>query len=153
MKLRGGRRYYARLQARAETFVVDLQPSQWYDLWHEHFDSRGYSRWSRRARHQHLSALFAAFGRALRQVSEAARPAQVFVSIAPDSEAQQDALYVHTPNPNGTPFPHLFEGVDWNAGPPPFLRTFIEGEPWEIGALHVDGTTWWVVRARGEGSV
>jgi hypothetical protein len=97
--------------------------------------------------------LFAAFRRALRQVSEAARPAQVFVSIAPESEAQQDALYVHTPNPNGTPFPRPFEGVDWNAGLPSFLRTFIEGEPWEVGALQVDGATWWVVRARGEGSV
>ena len=151
--LRGGRRYYARLQATAQAFVVDLQPTHWYDLWHEHFDSRGCSLRSRRARHRHLSALFTAFRRTLRQVSDAARPAQVFVSIAPESEPQHDALYVHTPNPNRTPFPHPFAGVDWNAAPPPFLRTFIEGEPWEVGTLQEGGSTWWVVRARAQEAV
>lgn len=152
-KLRGGRRYYTRLKNSAATFSVDLRPSQWYDLWHKHFDRHGYTRRSHRARHQHLRALFTAFRRTLQQAFDSARPVQVFVSIAPESEAEQDALYVHTPNPNGTPFPHPFEGVHWNASPPPFLRTFIEGEPWEIGSVQYEGSTWWVVRARSQDAV
>ena len=149
-KLRGGKRYYARLRNRAATFSIDLRPSQWYDLWHEHFDWRGYSHGDRRARTQHLSALFGAFSRALQQASKAGRPVQVFVSIAPDSNADQDALYVHTPNPNGTPFPHAFEGVRWDVPPPPFLRAFVEGKAWQLGAAMRDRSVWWVIRPRSD---
>jgi len=72
---------------------------------------------------------------------------QVFVSIAPESEAQQDALYLHTPNPNGTPFPHPFEGVCWDASPPSLVRTFGENASWQVGVVAAaDGQRWWVVR-------
>jgi len=147
-RLRGGRRYFARLKERAATFEVDLGPLQWYDLWHQHFDWHEYAQRCHRYRRQHLEALFTAFRRVLQQASEAGRPVQVFVSIAPESEPGQDALYVHTPNPNGTPFPHSFERVNWQAAPPMFIRSFVDEEPWEVGALEQDGSTWWIVRAR-----
>ena len=142
-KLRGGRRYYERLQKRAAAFQLDLSESHWYDLWHQHFDLRGYSRMRPRVRRAHLAALFTSFRRALQQAANSQRRIQVFVSIAPPSEAEQDALYVHTPNPNGTPFPHAFDGFGWNVPAPPFLREFVAGEEWEIG---VAPRGWWVVR-------
>ena len=89
-----------------------------------------------------------AFRRALKQACGTTAPVQVFVSIAPESQAEQDALYVHTPNPNGTPFPHRFEGVQWSVLPPPFLRTFLEDESWEVGAASGEWTGWWIVRPR-----
>jgi hypothetical protein len=61
------------------------------------------------------------------QSTQSGRSIQVFVSIAPSTVPEQDALYVHTPNPNGTPFPHQFEGVRWGAPVPPTLRPFIDG--------------------------
>jgi hypothetical protein len=149
-KLRGGRKYYERLRDDASTFSIDLRPAEWYDLWHHHFDRDGHSRKSGRARARHLSALFVAFRRVLRQTSEASRPVQVFLSIAPEWESNQDALYVHTPNPNRTPFPHSFEGVQWMVAPPSFLRPFVEGEPWDIGTIRVDRGAWWVIRPRLE---
>ena len=145
-KLRGGKRYYHRLLKTAAAFSIDLEPPQWYDLWHQHFDERGYSRRSRRARVQHLDALFMALRRALEQASGTMTAVQVFVSIAPESQAEQDALHVHTPNPKGTPFPHRFEGVQWDVLPPPVLRAFVEGEPWEVGAASGEWTGWWIVR-------
>ncbi len=148
-KLRGRKRYYDRLRQKAMAFSIDLRPSQWYDLWHEHFDWHGNSRLSSRDRAQHLSALFDAFRRALKQAAAAERPIQVFVSIAPDSHADQDALYVHTPNPNGTAFPRPFDGVQWDVSPPPFLRAFVKGEPGAIGAfVGNEQQGWWVVRPR-----
>ena len=91
---------------------------------------------------------FAAFERALDQVSAVDEPMQVFVSITPEPEAHQDALYVHTPNPNGRPFPHSFEGVRWDVIPPPSLRAFVEGQRWQTGGLSDDPRCWWVVRPR-----
>ena len=149
-KLRGGRRYYAKLKERSATFAVDLEASQWYDLWHKHFDWYGYGRRDRRARQAHRTALFTAFSRILVQVAQIDRPVQVFVSIAPDRTPEDDALYLHTPNPNGTPYPHSFDGVDWKIRPPAFLSRFTKGEPWELGALKKDGATWWIVRARSQ---
>jgi hypothetical protein len=146
-KLRGGKRYYSRLRDKARTFTLDLRPGHWYDLWHEHFDRLGHSRRDGRVRATHLSALFTAFRRVIAQVASTTEPMQVFVSIAPASEAEQDALYVHSPNPNGTLFPHPFEGVRWDASPPSLVRRFVENESWQVGVVTAaDGQQWWVVR-------
>lgn len=113
-KLRGGKRYYKGLRERASTFGLDLDSGRTYDLWHKHFDWHGHSRRGVRHRAEHLAALFVAFKRALVETSASSVPAQVFVSLAPACHSEQDALYVHTPNPNGTPFPHSFNGVRWD---------------------------------------
>lgn len=145
-KLRGARRYYRGLRQRGDAFWIDLGPDRWYDLWHQHFDCRGYSRRSGRARTRHLEALFTAFRRTVAQANAAGRPVQVFVSIAPDCVSEQDALYVHTPNPNGTPFPHPFDDVQWGMAAPPRLRAFLQNATWEIGVTTKRGERWWVVR-------
>jgi hypothetical protein len=137
-----------RLRRKAETFSVDLTPPHWYDLWHVHFDWHGHSRGIGRARRAHLNALFTAFRRALRQAADARTDVQTFVSIAPPAHAEQDALYVHTPNPNGSSFPHRFDDVQWGLVPPPILRAFVEGEVWDVGALGGDRAGWWVIRPR-----
>ena len=149
-KLRGGRRYYKRLGRRAETFSVDLTPGEWYDLWHTHFDWTGHSTRGGRVRREHLSALFVAFRRTLEQAANASMPVQIFLSIAPESHADEDALYVHTRNPNGTPFPHKFDGATWGIPAPPFLRCFVDDERWEVGTYALDGQAWWIVRPRIE---
>ena len=81
------------------------------------------------------------------QVGSTTEPVQVFVSIAPASEAEQDALYVHSPNPNGTLFPHPFEGVRWDASRRHWSAGFVENESWQVGVVTAaDGQQWWVVR-------
>jgi len=147
-KLRGGKRYYARLRRKAETFSVDLTPPHWYDLRHVHFDWHGHSRGEGSARRAHLDALFTAFRRVLRHAADAETHAQIFLSIAPPAHAEQDALYVHTASPNGTPFPHRFDDVRWGLVPPPLLRAFVEGEAWEVGAFGGDRDGWWVILPR-----
>jgi hypothetical protein len=138
-KLRGGKRYYRRLRERGANFVLKLEPEQWYDLWHEHFDREGYTRRREGVRRAHLEALFTAFKRILAQTASTDRAVQVFLSIAPSQEAEQDALYVHTPNPNGT---------RWGVTPPPLLRSFIEGQKWEVGAISGESRDWWIVQPR-----
>jgi hypothetical protein len=145
-KLRGGRRYYRALTSRAESFRIDLSETSWYDLWHTHFDWGGYGRRGPRQRRPHLAALFTAFRRALDQAKESKTPLQLFVSIAPAAACEQDALYVHTPNQNGTPFPFRFDGVVWDVKPPDVVRPYLSDIGWRIGRLrHNDQTTWVIV--------
>jgi hypothetical protein len=98
---------------------------------------------------EHLRALFTAFRRVLAHVPLSGRPVEVFVGISPPCWPEGDALYIHTPNPNGTVFPYEFSGVSWGVQPPAFLREFVAGESWEIGVLEQEGKRWFVVRDRG----
>jgi hypothetical protein len=146
-RFRGAKRYYRKLQRDAAKFSLDLSDSSWFDLWHHHFDlTDHHSRRGPRHRLQHLRALFTAFERALSQAACADRPVQVFISIAPENESEQDALYVHTPNPNGTPFPYTFDDVGWTAPAPALLRPFVADKEWDVGARIWEEQVWWMVK-------
>ena len=145
-KFRGKRRYYRNLARLSEAFRIDPSDGAWFDLSHTHFDWKGHSRRGLSHRRLHLLALFKAFQRALAQVSRAALPIQVFVSIAPEREAEQDALYVHSENPNGTPFPYAFANTVWDVPVPELVRPYLE-PTWQVGASDLEGQTWYTVRA------
>jgi hypothetical protein len=150
-RFRGARRYYEALQVRAETFSLDLREGHWFDLWHEHFDFDGHGRRGVKHRREHLAALLTAFQRAVRQARESGHPLQVFASIAPETQPEQDALYVHSPNPHGTPFPHPFKDTTWDAKVPtrvPGLREFLLSGQWELGSRSVEGEMWYVIREK-----
>ncbi len=91
--------------------------SEWFDLWHSHPASGdsgapGSDAWRKR-----LRSLFAAWGRVEIAAGRLARPWQSWLVIDP-AEPGQDAVYLHTPNPNRDNFPYRFEGVTWGAEPP-----------------------------------
>lgn len=115
---------------------------------HEHFDFSGHGCRGVKHHREHLRALFTAFRRVLADVRVSSRPVQVFVYIAPAGSPDGDALFIHTPNPNGTAFPHDFDGVVWEVRPPAILREFISGENWEIGAAERGKERWFFIRER-----
>ena|SRR5688572_17580 len=148
-KFRGARRYYRGLERRAARFSFDLSAGNWFDLHHTHFDWVGHGRRGTRHRRRHLTALFTAFRRVVDQARASGRPLQVWLSVAADHEVEQDALYLHSANPNGTPFPYPFSGVEWSVEVPPFLRDFVGDGSKEIGYLEYEGQPQYVVRERG----
>jgi hypothetical protein len=110
------RRYCHRLRRQVRTFRVDLARKQWCDFWHHHFDMRGLGNRSWRLRRLHLSALIQALGRVRHELETQERPYQLF-AIIDIADAGGDGLFVHTPNPNGTPFPCDLEGRELRAVP------------------------------------
>jgi hypothetical protein len=147
-KFRGARRYYRGLDRRASSFAPNLGTGNWFDLYHTHFDWVGHGRRGARHRRQHLAALFAAFRQVAAQVRESDQPVQVWLSVAADHEVEQDALYVHSANPNGTPFPYPFPGVEWNVHVPAFLSEFVQDAVHEVGFLEYEGAPQYIVRVR-----
>ncbi len=75
----------------------------WFDLWHTHFDWHGHGNRNPTLRQRFLAALYKAFDRALLQARRRTR-IQVFLSVC-RSDSAEDALYVHTPNPNKENYP------------------------------------------------
>jgi hypothetical protein len=59
------------------------------------------------------------------------------------ADAGQDAVYLHTPNPNHENFPYRFEGVVWGAVPPTWLAEFVT-EEMEVGRSEYDGVLHWI---------
>lgn len=94
---------------KVRAFRVNLDRKRWCDLWHEHFDTNSRGDMSWRLRRLHISPLMQALGRAHHELQDQGRAHQVFAYVDGD-ESGQDALYVHTENPNGTPFPCELNG-------------------------------------------
>lgn len=129
-KVRGQRRYY-RVLAR-DAVRVKVQEGGWYDRMHWHVDWPGLGNTSWRARRSHLEALFAMYHRVLSQTAAWSAPYQTWLQInAVDSS--QDAVYLHTPNPNNDEYPIDFGWVHWDANIPERLREFVTDPAWQFG--------------------
>lgn len=144
-KLRGRRRYYRKLRRDAERFNPAI--SGWHDLAHWHVDSRGYGNESWRARRAHLEVLFCRFRRLLEHLDGRTEPYQCWVLVSA-VDSSQDALYLHTPNPNADNFPAAFgAGVTWDAEVPQCLSEFVAEDSWQVGRSNA-GDTMFLVRPR-----
>lgn len=111
-KLRGKRRRLRALRIAAECFSLDVREGNWWDLWHKHVDWAGYGNTMVGLRRAYVSALLIMFQRAGQQLAAARLHYQIFISLDAD-DASNDALYVHSPNPNASNFPYLVESTDW----------------------------------------
>jgi hypothetical protein len=143
-KVRGRRGYYRSLRREAESFSV--KPSEWYDYMHWHVDWSGVGNLRWKERREHLSALFTMFRRVVAETDSLTSPYQVWLQVDA-SDSAQDAVYLHTPNPNEHNFPNTFEGVVWEAPIPERLRQFIIEPSWQFGRLD-DLWTHFIVRKR-----
>lgn len=117
-----------------------------FDLWHTHFDLEGHGRRSPRVRRLLLQSLFQAFDRALTQASRR-RQVQIFVSLS-RAEPEQDALYVHSPTRNGSPYPHQFDGFTPMRRVPTYLKDFIDPARFVVLHRRFHGGVWYVVTPR-----
>ncbi len=129
-KVRGRRRYYRRLTADIEKVVVSSEG--WYCHRHWHVDWRGIGNLSWRDRRSHLTALFETYRRVLDQTKDWSKPYQCWLQIdAVDSS--QDAVFLHTPNPNADNFPLNFDRVTWGVQVPDLLTEFLTDSKWQFG--------------------
>ena len=131
-RVRGRRGYYRALHREANSFSV--RSSGWYDYMHWHVDWQGLGNLRWRERREHLSALFTMFRRLLADVKHWDTAHQEWLQI--DAfDGSQDAVYLHTPNPNGDNFPNEFAGVVWDAPVPDRLREFLTDSSWQFGRI------------------
>jgi hypothetical protein len=63
------------------------------------------------------------------------------------ADSSQDAVYLHTPNPNAANFPNPFAGTAWDAEVPERLREFLTDPSWQFGRIE-DRWTHFIVRPR-----
>ncbi|GAB2539775.1 hypothetical protein [Spirosoma aerophilum] len=107
-KARGLRRYYKNLALANDldkaTWLDFDNPETWFDNWHLHFDWKGYGNHSPKKRKPHLDKLFRHFELLIDRTKKLKNDFQLY-TILLDFDSSSDALFLHTPNPNKSPFP------------------------------------------------
>lgn len=143
-KVRGRRRRYRALHRDAARFAV--KPQGWYDFMHWHVDWDGLGNLHWHERREHLAALFVMFRRLLTETADWPVPHQAWLQVD-GFDGSQDAVYLHTANPNRDNFPATFPGVVWDADVPERLNEFMTDPSWQFGRLD-ELWTHFLVRSR-----
>lgn len=140
-------RYWAREEAKANAILDRVLESEWFDYWHTHLD------WMGRG-NRHVSdriAVAAGLLRLLeRAVTSGREDVQCWVTLAPDTG--QSALFLHSPNPRGTPWPYPFDGVTWDIAPPDWLAPVLSSTGLQPGRWGEGDNQRWMMRARAPGN-
>jgi len=144
------RSYYRKLRKKSATYSVNLPAKQWCDMHHEHFDWDGKGNDSRFNRVRHLNAHLRALRNARLELERQSRPYQLFGCIDL-AESQNDAVFVHTPNPNSTPFPAELGCSPQEAVAPPILRCRVDRQRYQVFRSVARGSqVFFLVPRRGE---
>lgn len=125
------RHYYRRLMKKSRSYVVDLASKQWCDFDHTHLDWEGKGNEGRVHRVRHLNAHLRALRRARVELLSHPTPYQLF-AVIDLSASEDDAIYVHTANPNGTVFPAEFDSAYQEASPPPLLACRVDRSHFKV---------------------
>jgi len=125
------RHYYRELTRKSRNYAVRMDKKQWCDLHHDHFDWDGKGNTDRTHHVRHLNALLRALRRARTELESYGHPYQLFAYVDLKNSAD-DALYVHTPNPNGTEFPNPIDDVSVLVQAPPILAARVDSKHYEV---------------------
>lgn len=142
-KIRGLKRYFRRVLARAEACDLDLDEDSWFEYMHEHCDWPGYGNVSWPMRARHLEALAIVFRRCAEQLKAFSKPYQLWIYLDVH-QAAYDAVFVHSPNPNRDNFPLVVEGAVWGIEEvSQYFQRMLPGHPLRAGRVG-DGDSYYV---------
>ena len=137
--------YWARMEARGRHKIDQRDFSSWFDYWHTHLD--WYGRGNSRPENQ--TEIAAATIRLLQYAETISQnrlePIQIWATLS--SNTMDNAVYIHSPNPNASIFPHDFYGVSWDTPVPDWLKMDVPNTH-EIGKTSYNDITVYNIRKR-----
>lgn len=119
-KIRGKRRYFKKVQIKAEKFSLPLTNEDWYDDWHYHADWEGVGNLGWNHRKQHILSLCHVYKNIAENLKSYPNRHQLWFYLN-QGDAGQDAVFIHTPNPNGENFPKKMNNTTWGE---PIIESF-----------------------------
>ena len=119
----------------------------WFDMWHTHVDWDGDGSTSRMYRYAQLRTLFRLFRRIQATVKCKQFNAQVF-AVVTECEPGQDAVFIHSANPNSTPYPYWPTDARWLDSLPSWLATHVAIERYHVGLQVWNGKKSYFIQRR-----
>jgi hypothetical protein len=137
--------YWARAETRACRKIDGLDLSSWFDYWHTHVDWDGRGN----AHAENRADVAASTVRVLRHLATRAEvrhePLQIWATLC--SDTMSNAVYAHSPNPNGTPYPAEHRGVSWGESVPKWVDAAVDPAQ-EVGTTGHGTDLVYVIRPR-----
>lgn len=127
-------RYWDKCRATAIATIDSLNWERWFDLWHIHYDIK--AKGNRTENRPYSNFLGYELLKLIeRYCSDRSTPSQCFLCVYPD--ANDDAIYIHTenPNPNSVGFPYKITNVTWGATDNSVLNSIVNIETHIIGKI------------------
>lgn len=135
-------RYLAERERIALDHFEELDMASWFDFWHEHPDFKFKAN---RAKTLVANLTYSLLKKLELLASERTEPIQIWATLCENTG--NNAIYVHSPNPNGAPFPYSFEGVVWGVAEPPEAIGLLD-QTHEIGKSDYDDEMVYFIRQR-----
>jgi len=139
-------RYWAEMEQKALRSLSSLDMTSWFDLWHTHPDWKGKGNRCPENRMASIQLGYSLLKKAEELARVAPRSIQSWLAVCPNS--LDDGVYLHSENPNGTPFPYPFEGVEWGASDHPVLDAVVDSQRHRIGKALYDSEPVFFVTAK-----
>jgi len=136
-------RYWDKMKKKAQQCFNGLDSSGWFDYWHCHIDWEGKGDTRPENREAAIALGFEILKIAEDFISSVPGPIQCWWFV--HKHAWEDAVYLHSPNENGTPFPNDFKDVTWGLIDLEHLNQLVDTTKYKIGTLSFHQDTVYVV--------
>lgn len=138
--------YWVREKQRSIASIDLLDFNSWFDEWHTHPDWKAKGNRFGESRALVAKHTYELLYYAETRAKSRANDIQLWATICRDT--RDNAVYVHTKNPNGTPYPYAFEGVQWGIDMPEELRGVVDLTSHEIGKASYSGEDVYFIRRK-----
>lgn len=126
-------RYWDKMRDRALRSLSNLDTTGWFDYWHCHIDWQAKGDKEPENRERAIELGYEVLKMAGEIASKVKGPIQYWWFIHESSG--EDAVYLHTPNNNGSPFPCDFEGISWGEHGHPKLVQIVDHAKYKVGVI------------------
>ena len=138
--------YWKRTEARGRRSIERLDITSWFDYWHTHIVWYGRGN----TRPENIPQIAATTVRLLQHFEMLAKarsePIQIWACLC--GNTIDNAVYAHSQNPNGSPYPHDFHKVTWDTSVPDWVAATVPTNTHQIGMTSHDGKAVYLVRLR-----
>lgn len=146
-KFRGKKRYFRNIWRKVNTFDLVLDNDSWFNFYHIHLDWDGVGNESVSARREHIKAYLALYKRILNELKMFGKSYQSWI-LLDDGDAGQDAVYIHTPNPNKDNFPLKVEKLNWNCNIPTTFKDLIDQKEFNVAYYKSESEGWYLIQSK-----
>ncbi len=137
-------RYWAKEIEKAKASIEACEFTSWFDFWHTHPDWKGKGNKDCEAWAWVTNITYELLGYTEQLAFGEGDRLQVWATICEDSG--NNAIYLHSDNPNNTPFPYDFAGVEWGLVLKPEGKLNIDYLQHEVGKKKYGDETVYFIR-------
>ena len=139
------KRYWSDMESKAIDYFDNIDLSSWFDYAHCHLDWKGKGDSRPENRVTCLELGYKIFQLSLNKCEVAKTDIQTWWSV--HEESYDDAIYLHSENDNGTPYPYIYDGIVWNTKENELLTSIVDLSLYKIGVIKNSyGTTFIVAK-------